>query len=85
MMSYDTYSCLYDISLLLPYIYINDVFITGLAAEVCGIPRLHVEGIFPNGRPLDLLHGTELIIHHVTEDYLKEAWEIFKNSNALNQ
>ena len=36
--------CLFNESLNLPFFHLEDVFLTGFAAENCGIPRYHSDG-----------------------------------------
>ena len=36
--------CLFNESMNLPFYHLEDVFLTGFAAENCGIPRYHSEG-----------------------------------------
>ena len=39
--------CLYKESMKLPYFHLEDVFITGFAAENCGVARWHAHGFNP--------------------------------------
>ena len=47
IMSIDAVQCLYDAAMKIPYLHLEDVFITGIAAEVCNIPRFHKGGMPP--------------------------------------
>ena len=44
IMSMDAVQCLYDAAKRIPYLHMEDVFITGFAAEACNVSRTHLDG-----------------------------------------
>ncbi|TRY77994.1 hypothetical protein TCAL_11892, partial [Tigriopus californicus] len=57
-------TCLYEAALETPLVYLEDVFVTGILAETCGIRRQHNEFFLPNKRSPCLLNDSNFILAH---------------------
>lgn len=57
-------TCLYEAALETPLVYLEDVFVTGILAETCGIRRQHNEFFLPKKRSPCLLNDSNFILAH---------------------
>ena len=73
-----TARCLYDAAMKIPYFHLEDVFTTGFAAEMCGVPRCHMKGFY--NFKIDLKKNPFDFKHEYTRHYVppNEQIEILK-------
>lgn len=65
VMSRSAVSCLYREALKLPFFHLEDVMVTGFAAEICGIQRRHHEGFRHMGvAKLSKIKATDIMVHY---------------------
>ena len=64
VMSRDAASCLYTEALKLPFFHLEDVLVTGFAAEACGIERRHHKGFRHLPVKLQRIKDTDIILHY---------------------
>ena len=69
--------CLYNASLHLPFFHLEDVFLTGFAAENCAIPRYHSESFHPNTIPFSDFKESDIVWHYLNIKALKNMHKIF--------
>ena len=51
---------------MLPYYFIEDVYMTGFVAEKCSIPRLGVEGFHPEQLKATQVRPNDIQLHYIT-------------------
>ena len=81
IMTRSTAKCLHAAAMRIPYLHMEDVFITGMAAQLCGIPRCHIEGfepmrIYSPERQFDF--GADYIFHYL---WPQDIIDIFQRYN----
>ena len=64
VMSHSAASCLLTEALKLPFFHLEDVLLTGFAAEACAIPRTHHEGFRHLPVKLRQIKATDLMVHY---------------------
>ena len=69
--------CLYNASLHLPFFHLEDVFLTGFAAENCAIPRFHSDSFHPNTIPFGDLKESDIVWHYLNIKALNNMHKIF--------
>jgi beta-1,3-galactosyltransferase 1 len=74
VMSRHAASCLYEEALKLPFFHLEDVLVTGFAAEACGIERRHHEGFRHLPVKLKKIKATDIMLHYRD---LKGKMELF--------
>ena len=59
-------ACLFQKGLDTPYLFLEDVFVTGIAREKCGLGLVDATGIHPNGKDVCKVNKKkDLLIHYV--------------------
>ena len=75
-MTFDACQCIYERSLEIPFFFINDIFITGFAAEACNIRRRHYEAGFSSERKsIENINSTSIVIHYMDKEAKKQTWD----------
>lgn len=77
--------CLYSASLKLPFFHLEDVFLTGFAAENCAIPRYHTDGFHPNAVHFADLKETDVLWHYLSSKSLEMMHKIFMFDDLLSK
>ena len=72
IMSRQASRCLYTAALKIPYFHMEDVYITGFAAEMCNIERTHVNGFHNLNNEFD--HAVDHINHYTNPDQMKSLF-----------
>ena len=75
LMSKEAAHCLYQSALNLPYFFLEDVFVTGFAAENCRIPRYHCTGFQVELENLNDVKETDVLVHGYRFDYLQRIFQ----------
>ena len=60
--------CLLENALNLPFFHLEDVFLTGFAAENCVISRFHCDGFHPNAVHFTDLKETDILWHYLGQN-----------------
>lgn len=77
--------CLFNASMQLPFFHLEDVFLTGFAAENCAIPRFHSDGFHPNAVHFADLKETDILWHYLSIKSLNHMHRIFMYEELLNK
>ena len=72
IMSRQTSRCLHAAAMEIPYFHMEDVYITGFAAEMCNIKRTHIPR-FHNNR-VTFNHAKDYIDHYVDPATMKRQF-----------
>ena len=60
--------CLYQEGLKLPYFHLEDVFVTGFAAQSCHIKRIHNKGFHPYNEGKHVVKSSNDILYHYIDE-----------------
>ena len=71
IMSMDAVQCLYDAAKRIPYLHMEDVFITGFAAEACNVSRTHLDGFRPFTSDAEFDFDVSILQHYVKQDKME--------------
>lgn len=74
-----TLDCLFEKSLNLPLFHLNDVFVTGFAAEECQIERVDHEEFHYLGLDLNKVNDDVVAIHYTSEDKKAFLYSVLAN------
>ena len=74
VMTRQTSRCLYLAVKEIPFFHLEDVYVTGFAAEMCDVPRIHVDGFDNFGEALHHLEKRYYTIHYTTPQKMKELF-----------
>ena len=77
--------CLYENALHLPFFHLEDVFLTGFAAENCVISRFHCDGFHPQAVRFTDLKETDILWHYLSGKSLGHMQRIFKYEELLQE
>jgi len=90
--------CLFNESMHLPFFHLEDVFLTGFAAENCAIPRFHTDGFHPNAVHFADLKEEDILWHYLNtksvthmhrimmyDDLLRDYQHLKRQNKKLNQ
>ena len=77
--------CLFNRSLELPFFHLEDVFVTGFAAEMCGINRLHSDKFNPRAINFVDLKMTDISWHYLDNNAVLQMHKIFMFNELLSK
>ena len=75
--------CLFNESMHLPFFHLEDVFLTGFAAENCAIPRFHTNSFHPFGVKFADLKEEDILWHYLNTKSVTHMHRIFMYNNLL--
>lgn len=78
-------TCLFNASMHLPFYHLEDVFLTGFAAENCAIPRYHSDGFHPNAVNFADLKESDILWHYLSTKSVNHMHRIFMYEDLLNK
>ena len=78
--SFKAASCIYEEVQRLPFFHLEDVFITGFAAQNCKVPRIHSDRFVIKPTKIEDIYITDVLIHYVNS---RAKNKIFKVSIAV--
>ena len=76
--------CLFNESMHLPFFHLEDVFLTGFAAENCAIPRFHTNSFHPNGVKFADIKEEDILWHYLNTKSVTHMHRIFMYNNLLS-
>ena len=68
-----------------PFLHLEDVFLTGFAAENCVISRFHCDGFHPQAVRFTDLKETDILWHYLSGKSLGHMQRIFKYEELLQE
>merc|ERR1711962_428302 len=77
--------CLFSESMKLPFFHLEDVFLTGFAAENCAIPRFHTDGFHPNAVHFADLKEEDILWHYLNTKSVTHMHRIFMYNDLLRE
>jgi len=77
--------CLFNESMKLPFFHLEDVFLTGFAAENCAIPRFHTDGFHPNAVHFADLKEEDILWHYLNTKSVTHMHRIFMYNDLLRE
>ena len=80
LVPYKALKCLATMSMNLPFLHIDDVFITGVVAQECNIERINAVNFSPGRKELKELHKKLLLIHYADSSYMEAYHKYFLNA-----
>ena len=75
LMSKGAAHCLYQSALNLPYFFLEDVFLTGFAAENCRIPRYHCTGFQLELKNIKYVKESDVLVHGFRFDDVQRIFQ----------
>ena len=78
-MSVDTSRCLYEKGLDIPFVNLEDIYITGLAGRACGVTHKHSQKFHFMGRHMCIVKHSDILVHQV-----KSSEKMMKIHQILN-
>ena len=75
--------CLFKESMHLPFLHLEDVFLTGFAAENCAIPRFNTNGFHPHAVKFSDLNEEDILWHYLNTKSVTHMHRIFMYKNLL--
>ena len=75
--------CLFENALHLPFFHLEDVFLTGFAAENCVISRFHCDGFHPNAVHFTDLKESDILWHYLGQKSVDHMHRIFTYQELL--
>lgn len=76
-------TCLFNESMSLPFFHLEDVFLTGFAAENCGVGRYHSDGFHPNAVNFADLKETDILWHYLKTKSVHHMHHVFMYNELL--
>ncbi|KAH8032797.1 hypothetical protein HPB51_001875 [Rhipicephalus microplus] len=83
-LSHDAVRPLFTEALLTPFLYVEDIFITGLVAQKVGLDKIHSK-CFVCCRPIqNVCEYRSLVTAHLPKpEYMRDVWSFVRNSSAV--
>ena len=77
--------CLFNEAMRLPFLHLEDVFLTGFAAENCAIPRFNTNGFHPHNVKFGDLNEEDILWHYLNTKSVTHMHRIFMYKNLLQE
>ena len=77
--------CLFNESMTLPFFHLEDVFLTGFAAENCGVARYHSDGFHPNVFNFKDVTESDILWHYLKTKSVHHMHKILMFEDLMNQ
>ena len=77
--------CLFNEAMHLPFLHLEDVFLTGFAAENCAIPRFNTNGFHPHDINFGDLNEEDILWHYFDTKSVTHMHRIFMYNNLLRE
>ena len=86
IISREASQCLYEAGLRLPYFHLEDVFLTGFAAEWCDIPRINSKNFHPQYAKIEKFDlKSDLHYHYILGRSKQMLFRMFNYDNLLKK